>query len=941
MKQFFLFTILLFTLVAQAQENGTIAGTLTDKESADGQPLPFASVVIKGTTQGSTSDFDGNFIIDNVVPGTYTLEISFVGYETIEVPNIVVESNKITRVNTGLGASAAALDEVIITTTVRKESEVALLLDQQNAVVQKQSIGAQELARKGVDNAAAAVTKISGISKQEGGGNVYVRGLGDRYQNTTYNGLPLPSNDIDKKNIDLGLFSSDLIQNIGVSKTYAPDFYGDFAAGNVNIVSKEYTGDFFIESSLGTGINTNAQGENFVRSEGTSFFGYYNRYNNNPFATIIQNGFDPVDGGTPVNISGKITGGNSWDIGEESRLSVFATAAFSNGFEYREGQAANFTIVEDVVFPNAEEYVYNTNTTALLNFTYKINSDHKLKFNSVFINDATDEVGYFGTEGQGRNRDAILDTDEGFYVSNIQFDQDMIFVNQLLGTHTLDEKLKLDWAVGANTVLARQPDRRRVSIEGFDRTFDNDPTTNPIFFNNIPFDNQRYFQDIEDKEINARFSLKYDLNENVVFNLGYNGRVKERNFENIRYGYDFIEPNTPVTDVNNLDAIFTPENLGVVYDTFVFNSLNDNEFEIGNRNVPGDPENTYTGNLDIHSGYVDATLKLGEKWTFAPGIRVESYSQDITYDVINLLSTDPGFASASETFILPSLNIKYALKENQNLRFSASRTVSNPEFKEVAPFVYEDVTNQTGGNPDVLGNNPFSDIYNIDLKYEWFFAKGEIFSVAAFAKQINDPVNLVVANDATGTQRFVRSGDQAEVLGAEIELRKSILKNEEEDAILSFGLNATYIYTQQDLRNSEGFINTTFDRDTDELQGASPFLVNADVSYSPTFVKYENYKPTANLVFSYFSDRIDALGSGQLGNIIETGIPTLDLVWKNSFGKHIELNASAKNILNPTIKFFREGTSLGDIPVSAANGSSSIAQYKRGVNLSLQFKYKF
>ena len=113
------------------------------------------------------------------------------------------------------------------------------------------------------------------------------------------------------------------------------------------------------------------------------------------------------------------------------------------------------------------------------------------------------------------------------------------------------------------------------------------------------------------------------------------------------------------------------------------------------------------------------------------------------------------------------------------------------------------------------------------------------------------------------------------------------------------------------------------------------------ISYSPVFTKYENYKPTANLVFSYFSDRIDALGSGQLGNIIETGIPTLDLVWKNSFGKHIELNASAKNILNPTIEFFREGTSLGDIPVSAANGSSSIAQYKRGVNLSLQFKYKF
>ena len=501
---------------------------------------------------------------------------------------------------------------------------------QKNAAVQIESIGAQELDKKGVSNAATAVAKISGISKQEGGGNVYVRGLGDRYQNTTYNGLPLPSNDIDKKNIDLGLFSSDLIQNIGVSKTYAANFYGDFAAGNVDITSKEYTGDFFIDADFGSNINTRAQGENFVRSEGTSYFGYYNRYNNNPFATIVQNGFDPVDGGSPVGISGKIAGGNSWDIGETSRLSVFATAAFSNNFEYREGPAGSFTIVEDTNFPASEEFVYNTNTTALLNATFRINSDNKLKFNSVFINDATDEVGFFGLNGAGRNRDAILDTDAGFYVSNTQFDQDMIFVNQLLGTHTLNEKLKLDWGIGFNSVLARQPDRRRVSIEGFDRALDNDPETQPIFFNNIPFDNQRYFQSIEDDELNARINFKYDYSETLTFNAGYNGRIKERNFDNIRYGFDFIQPNTPVPDVNNLDAIFTPENIGVVYDIFVFNAL-DLENGIDNRNFPGLPENTYTGNLDIHAAYVDANWKLGDKWTIVPGLRVESYSQEIEY----------------------------------------------------------------------------------------------------------------------------------------------------------------------------------------------------------------------------------------------------------------------------------------------------------------------
>jgi len=272
MKHLLIVFILLISSFSIAQGSGTISGTLSDNETG-GQPLPFANVIIKGTTKGTTTDFDGKYNI-TLESGTYTLEFSFVGYETIEVTNVVVEANKVTVIDKTLKANNA-LDEVIITGESKKESVTALLNKQKNASVQIESIGAIELDNKGVSNAAAAVSKISGISKQQGGGNVYVRGLGDRYQNTTYNGLPLPSNDIDKKNIDLGLFSSDLIQNIGVSKTYAANFYGDFAAGNVDITSKEYTGDFFIDADFGSGINTRAQGENFVRSEGTSFFGYY------------------------------------------------------------------------------------------------------------------------------------------------------------------------------------------------------------------------------------------------------------------------------------------------------------------------------------------------------------------------------------------------------------------------------------------------------------------------------------------------------------------------------------------------------------------------------------------------------------------------------------------------------------------------------------------
>lgn len=927
MRRILIGLLLLATVQITAQETGSIVGNLTDKDY-NNEPLAFANILIDGTTKGTTSDFDGLYEITDLDPGIYTVIYSFLGYGTITKVDVIVEALKSTSIDVSLSAAAGLeLEEFVGTGTTKKESEVALLLDQKSANIVKESIGAQELSFKGINDAAGAVNKISGVSKQEGGGNVYVRGLGDRYLNTTYNGLPVPSNNIEKKNIDLNLFSSDVIQNVGVSKTHAANFYGDFAAGNVDITAKEHTGGFFLDIDLGTTVNTNALGTDFMKSEGTGYFGFYNRYQNNPYAVLLSHGVDAIRSEGNTGISGSFASGKSWNIGESSRLSVFATASFGNTFEFREGPAVDYTTVEKKRFPTSEVYEYGRNTTAMANIVYRINDKHKLKYNSLFINDATDQASYFGTKGLGTNRDAILDTDRGFYQSNVQFNQDMIFVNQLLGTSDLSEKLKLDWGVGYNNVLARQPDRKRISIERYDLELDNDENTNGSFFSNIAYDNQRYFQDIEDSELNARINFSYDVSEKLAFNFGYNGRKKQRTFENIRYGYDLVEPNTPVGDVRDLNDVFSSQNLGTVFNTVVFNGLNPQN-GLGNLNLPGNLENTYEGNLNVHALYADAVYKINDKFTLVPGLRVEQFNQDITYDVINLPATDPGERDASEFFFLPSLNVKYALNEDQNLRFSFSSTVSNPEFKEVAPFVYEDVTQRIGGNPNLLNDPAFSRIYNLDFKYEWFLKPSELISVAAFAKAINDPVNLVVANDATGTQRFFRTGDQAQVVGFEVEIRKALITNEDEQSVLSTGVNATYTYTQQDLKGSNGVFSTTFDRDSDRLQGASPFLLNADLSYRPTF---GDYQPVANLVFSYFSDRIDALGSGQLGNIIEKGVPTLDFIWKNNINDKIELNASFKNVLNPNIERVRE----------VEGGDVTLSNFKRGLNIGFQFKYKF
>jgi len=938
-----LLLLLSLSFTGFAQSTGSIVGKLTDKEVND-EPLPFANVLIKGTTKGTTSDFDGLYEIAGLEPGSYAVVFSYLGYETVEIPSVVVEAGKVTTVNVPMSASeGVSLDEVVVTTTTRKNSEISLLIQQKKALVIQEAISSEALTRKGIDDAAAAVAQISGVSKQQGSSNVYVRGLGDRYQSTTLNGLSVPSNDIDKKNIDLSLFSSDIIENVSVSKTFSPSAYGDFAAGNVDISSTQYFGDGFFEISTGASFNTRAAGEwNFFPvHNGVNSLGYWKRSPTSQYSQVVQHGVDPQQIGFPMNSSMSLAGGISLNLSESSRFSVFGNFSYSNSFEFLQGLSANYSATADILFPNVDRYQYNTNTTGILNMVYRIDDKNKLRANSIVINDSKSDVGYYGTEGKGLEIDLA---DDGYYQLNSQFDQNIIFINQLLGDHKLTDKLNLFWGTGYNLSYADQPDRRRVTLDIGE--FTDEARTNFVpnvrFITNNNFDSQRFFQDIDDEEYTGNLSLSYDFENESKLRVGYSGRIKTRSFESIRYGYntsinDNLASNGPI-DIDNFDALFNSDNFGLsldndpsndVFNLFVLKpalQTNDVIFPLGGArdNLPGLPENIYSGELNTHAGFVDFQWRINDQWSVIPGIRVENYEQNVSYDVINV---NPGTVEFSQTEFLPSFNLKYSPSENSNYRLAFSRTISLPEFKEVAPFVYEDVTQQIGGNPDLL--NTLSSIYNLDIKWEAFPSEGELISAAVFGKLISDPVNLVIANDAANTRRFFRTGDQAEAVGVEVEIAKSIAKYGGTGE-LRIGANAAYLYTHQDLKPVDGIFTASFpDRTEDQLQGASPFLINGDVTYKGD---YENYNTSLTLSGSYFYDRIFALGSSGRGNQIEKAVPTLNFSWLNRIGDNFQIDLKASNILDPNIKIVQENTN---------DGTVDIETFKRGMSIGISLKYKY
>ncbi len=508
MKNFLLVIAFLFIGIMQAQEpatTGSIAGKLSDKEMS-GEPLPFANVIIKGTSTGTTSDFDGLYVLENLAPGTYTVSFSFIGYETLDVPNVTVVAGKVTEVNTELGASAASLDEVVIKTVSRRDSEVALLLEQKGAVEIKESIGAQELAKMGVSDAAAATTKISGVTSSQASGDIFVRGLGDRYLYTTMNGLPIPSDDVERKNIDLGLFPTKVIQNVSISKTYATSSSADQASGNIDISSRGLTGSEELTLGVEAGINTNAiqsgVGNNFKVSPNSDdiTLGFYSK-KLSPRESIINQSWSPEIVNLPVNTGYSISGGKR--IGE--KLDVFLSGSQTTNFEYKKGVFREFraNFINDSI-KDAEIFSKSVNTTGLATLTYRFNDNNKVTATSLFINKLTDEVYEGGRNGQATIFEETAPS-EGLsqFIRDQNIKQTRLWINQLAGNHNITEKNELDWAIGYNRVDADEPNRIRNEVN-FDENLVQLGRTGG-------FQQRKSGQAINDEEFNGMLSDKLTL----------------------------------------------------------------------------------------------------------------------------------------------------------------------------------------------------------------------------------------------------------------------------------------------------------------------------------------------------------------------------------------------------------------------------------------------
>jgi hypothetical protein len=485
-----LFTVLALFLSTYAfGQNGTIRGTIFDEVTGD--PLFGVAVLVVETQTGAVTDFDGDFQIQ-LNPGTYTLKVSFISYNTLEIQNVQVEAGKVAVLeNIKMSEFTSDLETVTVSADAIRTTEAALMSVKRNAANLLDGISNATFRQIGDGDAASAIKRVTGVSV-EGGKYVYIRGLGDRYTKTILNGVEVPGLDPDRNTIQMDIFPTNVIDNIIVSKSFTAELPADFTGGIVDIETKDFPEEKTMVLSVTGGYNPNMHfNREAINIEGgrTDWLGFDDGTRTIPtqgvenipqFAEVVGNpnsergqlfqsilrGFNPILGGTQkttpmdfgmgysigdqFNIRNKkfgynlaFTYRNETEFYQDAEFNLFGKPRNSSDFELEalEKSKGNFA-VNNVLLGGIAGIAYKSDLT-------------KIKLNLLRLQSGESKVGQFFFVNT--NLGAEFEADQ----YNIEYSQKSMTNLLLSGTHfTSNRKWQLNWKVSPTKSTINDPDVR-------------------------------------------------------------------------------------------------------------------------------------------------------------------------------------------------------------------------------------------------------------------------------------------------------------------------------------------------------------------------------------------------------------------------------------------------------------------------------------------------
>jgi TonB-dependent receptor len=922
MKRFLLFILLLMGMLQLGiAQQGVVTGIVSDSKT--GETLPACQLVLQGTSSGAITDFEGKFVLRNIAPGNYNLVSSYISYDNL-ILSVNVKKGDTVRLDIRLNQATVTLAEVTVNGTRRANTEMSMISALRAGDLIANGISSQQIERSLDKDASEVVRRVPGVSIRDGK-FVVVRGLTERYNTVWLNGASTPSSEIDRRAFSFDAIPSDLIDNILIYKTPAPELPADFSGAMINLKSKTLVDKNSINFSYSAGYLQNSTFGDFYSYQGgkTDWLGYddgtralpadfpsttdLRRMADNPtpldkeeitrfgqeFSTIWTPGHSRARPDQSFNISIK----HRFTLGKFS-ISNISALTYSNTLSSETISRAAYQSYDTIRDQSKFSYDFTdfrysqkVRVGALMNWIFIFGNNQRIEFRNLF-------------NQLGASRTTLRDG-QNFYGGSYErsyelaYESRAVYSGQLGGQHSFNQdNTKVDWTLGYSFGNKNQPDTRRVtSLKGEDYS-SGDPFTLSVNFNADPNQLGRLYLKNNENIYVAGANLQQRVNLGVLIpeiKAGFYTEFKDRQFaaRNIglaaanfaRFNFNLTRLVADTSNVfsdlvfNRVDSILVKENI---------NSTNG--FKIDESTNLSD---SYQGSNRLVAGYLGILFPIANIVDLYAGVRAESNLQKL--DGFNEIG-HPVNVNNNYFNLFPSINLSTHITEDLLFRLAYGKTVNRPEFREIAPYAFYDFEEKA----TIYGNDSLKNAYvhNIDARIEWYPTPGEMITLGGFYKKFDNPIEAHLKDFGTGWNYMYFNAGEARSLGLELDIRKTLTELKDAGNFLSFFKDFTFVVNASLIKSS--IINTDpTERDSvRQLQGQSPYLVNAGIYYQ---------KPDAglsvNLMYNRIGERIAYVGDVNNPHIWEMPFNSLDLSIDIKLAKNLVLKAGIRNLLDDTIAY--------------------------------------
>lgn len=910
------FIVFLWSSVLSQSDN-TISGRIID--ATNNEPLPGASVVIKGTTIGSITDGLGTFMIKRLPPGDYEIRVTFMGFKPYE-SIITLRDGESEIVEISMGPDVKGLEEVVIKGSL--EGEQKALNIQKNADNIKNVISA-DLINKFPDlNVAEALQRVPGINIQRDkgeGSTVSIRGTPQHFTTIQINGEQIPSaRESGARNEALDLIPADQLSSMEITKAPTPDMDGDAIGGIINLktpIAKDVT--LGLKGETGLGFNDLSGGINGIGRL---------RLDKRFFPTRSM-----PEGRLGIMVGASYFGTDNSEDRIDARWitvpdpNVTEDPIYFRDYQYRKTENRRQRMGATLTL----DYKFSENSSIIFNFMHNRREDNDVRNRLRFDFDRGGSGILLGSNADSidlaRVRRDINIWDE-LKINNSFNLQGSHYLKGFLiewgGYLTLSNRelssIRGDFARDGIGLVSDNPGGFFVDYPQIETTESGQSIHDPLFYNDF----RRYEEDLSLTDA-SNIVGKLDISKgfqlfgqfDAVVKMG--GKVRFQTNSKFRDNvvFAFFDPN----QIINQESIFTriigpsePESYlfgRYRYGPRVFREPFNNFIE-SNRNFlnPSDDSwdserislsDTYDAFEDIYAGYGMVRVNFN-KLMVLTGLRYEF--NEVRYDAFEVLREGtnvvgtPIQGGSDYGFLLPHLHLRYSLSEYTNLRFASTFGYARPNFVDIVPFVNFDVDDITLfiGNPDLQPAASF----NLDLMFEHYFKNIGIFSVGWFFKDIDDfqfsriiPVLGEAFPGYPDSQGFrfrqEQNGENAIVTGIEVNYIQNLDMLPGVLGGLSFIGNYTWAHSQ-------GF---TQDRTDIALPGQATHTWNAALAWD-----YKSF--TARVSANFNGAFLHSVASQVEDDIIQDSRLQLDANVSYKLSKRMRVFSEFINITNaPTIRY--------------------------------------